>query len=102
MENKEIKCPKCGEEKRQHKKGYTCAGSQRMYCCNCGCKYTTNPKSRAYSEDVRKQALRLLSLGNTGRGIGKALNMNRSNAYRWAREEIKKTKECVDKPSDEY
>lgn len=100
MEKKEVECPKCGAGKRQQKKGYTSAGSQRMYCSNCGCKYTPKPKSRAYSEDVRKQALRLLALGNTGRGIGKVLNMNRSNAYRWAREEAKKTKECVDKPAN--
>ena len=62
-----------------------------MFCNVCKCKYTPNPKSRAYSEEVRKQALRLLTLGNTGRGVGKALNMSKANAYRWAREEEKKT-----------
>jgi len=71
-----------------------------MYCKVCGCKYTPNPKSKAYSEEVRKQALRLLALGNTGRGVGKALNMSKSNAYRWAREE-KKTSKCVDKRGNE-
>ena len=101
MENKEKKCPKCGEEANQHKKGFTSAGSQRMYCNSCGCKYTPNPKSRAYSEEKRKQALQMLVLGNTGRGIGKLLNMSKSNAYRWAREEVKKTPKPVDKPGDE-
>ena len=91
MENKEKQCPKCGNEKKQHKKGYTQSGSQRMYCNVCGCKYTPNPKNKAYSEEKRKEALRLLALGNTGRGIGKALNMSKANAYRWAREEVKKT-----------
>jgi transposase-like protein len=101
MENKEKKCPKCGSETRQHKKGFTGAGSQRMFCNDCGCKYTPEPKSRAYSEDVRKQALRLLALGNTGRGIGKVLNMSRSNAYRWAKEEAKKTPISMGKSTDE-
>lgn len=101
MEKREIRCPKCGSEKNQHKKGFTGSGSQRMYYNECGCKYTPNPKNRAYSEDVRKQALRLLALGNTGRGIGKALNMNKSNAYRWAQEEVKKTRGAVDKSHDE-
>jgi transposase-like protein len=99
MDNEKKKCPKCGAEERQIKKGRTKAGSQRMYCKDCGCKYTPDPKSRAYSEEVRKQAARLLLLGNTGRGIGKALNMSKANAYRWAREE-KKTSKCVDKPGN--
>ncbi len=71
-----------------------------MYCNNCGCKYTPQPKSRAYGEEKRKEALRLLALGNTGRGVGKALGMSKANAYRWAKEETKKTEKCVDKRSD--
>jgi transposase-like protein len=98
MEKIESKCPKCGAENNQIKKGHTKAGSQRMYCKGCGCKYTPNPKNRAYSEEVRKQAIRLLTLGNTGRGVGKALNMSKANAYRWAREEAKKNGGSVDKP----
>ncbi len=97
METEKKGCPKCGSEKGQHKKGYTSAGSQRMYCNGCGHKYTPRPKSRAYSEEKRKEALRLLALGNTGRGVGKALNMSKANAYRWAKEEAKKTRKCVDK-----
>ena len=101
MENKEIKCPKCGSEKNQHKKGFTVSGNQRMLCNVCKSKYTPNPKSRSYSEEVRKQALRLLALGNTGRGVGKALNMSKANAYRWAKEDVKKTQGAVDKSGDE-
>jgi transposase-like protein len=101
MESKEKSCPKCGSEKGQHKKGFTGSGSQRMFCNICKCKYTPNAKSRAYSEEVRQQSLRLLLLGNTGRGIGKALNMSKANAYRWAREEVKKRARAVDKSGDE-
>ena len=101
MKSREKSCPNCGSEKGQHKKGFTVSGSQRMFCNICKCKYTPNPKSRAYSEDVRKQALRLLALGNTGRGVGKALNMSKANAYRWAKEEVKKTRRSVDKSGDE-
>ncbi len=101
MENIEKKCPKCGSEKKQHKRGFTSAGSQRMCCYICGYTYTPNPKSKAYSEEVRKQAMELLALGNTGRGIGKALKMSKANAYRWAREEVKKTSRSVDKSGDE-
>jgi len=101
MKSERKKCPKCGSEKGQHKKGYTVSGSQRMFCNICKNKYTPNPKSRSYSEEVRKQALRLLALGNTGRGIGKVLNMSKANAYRWAKEEVKKTRRLVDKSHDE-
>ncbi len=87
MEKNDIKCPKCGSETRQRKKGFTHAGSQRMLCCDCGYKYTPNPKQWGYSEETRKRALQLLALGNTGRGIGKIMNMSQSNAYRWAKEE---------------
>ncbi len=65
-----------------------------MYCNACKCKYAPHPKSRAYSAETRKQALRLLALGNTGRGVGKVLNMSKSNAYRGAREEAKKANPC--------
>jgi transposase-like protein len=102
MENRGIKCRNCGSEKGQHKKGFTGSGSQRMFCNICKCKYTPKPKNKAYSEEVRKQALWLLVLGNTGRGVGKALNMSKANAYRWAREEVKKTPRTVDKSSDEF
>ena len=35
MKKEENKCPKCGEEKGQQKKGFTGAGSQRMFCNAC-------------------------------------------------------------------
>ena len=100
MKKEENKCPQCGEEKGQQKKGFTGSGSQRMFCNACKNKYTPNPKSRAYSEETRKQALRLLALGNTGRGVGKAMNISKSNAYRWAQEEAKKKPVSVDKSLD--
>ncbi len=40
-------------------------------------------------------------LGNTGRGVGKALRMNKSNAYRWAKEAERKGLSGVDKSRNE-
>jgi len=79
------------------KKGFTGAGSQRRFCNKCKHKYTPNPKKWAYTEEERRQALRLLLSGNSGRGVGKALGMSRSNAYRWAAEEGEKIPRDVDK-----
>ena len=94
-ENKEIKCPKCGRQEGQMKRGFTGSGSQRYFCKVCQYKYT--PYKKRYTEEERKQALRLLMLGNSGRAVGKALNMSKSNAYRWAAEEEKKSREGMDK-----
>ena len=90
MGAEDTKCPKCGMSDRQHKKGFTGGGSQRFFCGACKHKYTPKPKKWAYSATERALALRLLVLGNSGRAVGKALGMCRSNAYRWAIEEAEK------------
>ena len=46
-------------------------------------------RSGGGTEDEHKQAPRLLLWGNSGRGVGKALDMSRSNARRCAAEEEK-------------
>ena len=85
-----IKCPKCGSENGQWKIGVTKAGSQRYRCGKCKREYTPNPQKWVYSEDERKQALRLLTDGNTGRAVGRVMNMSKANAYRWSKELAKK------------
>ncbi len=90
MDKEKRKCPKCGSETGQHSIGKTKAGSRRYRCTCCKKEYTPNPKKREYPEEKKQEALRLLMLGNSGRGIGKALGMSKSNAYRWAAEAEKK------------
>jgi transposase-like protein len=99
---KEIrKCPKCGAIEKQHSIGKTKAGSRRYRCTICKREYTPSPKKHAYSEEERKEALRLLLLGNSGRAVGKAMGMNKSNASRWAKEAQKRGVSNVDKSADE-
>ncbi|MCL2602042.1 MAG: hypothetical protein FWD91_04425 [Treponema sp.] len=69
----EVRCPKCGRTDKQNRKGFTTVGSQ---------------------------ALQLLMLGNSGRAVGKALGMSKSNVYLWAIEEGKKIPRHLDKPPD--
>jgi len=90
MDTNEIKCPKCCSTKSQWKVGLTGAGSQRYRCGACKIDYTPNPKKWKYSEDERRQALRLMTDGNTGRAVGRALKMSKANAYRWSKELAKK------------
>jgi len=101
MREEERKCPNCGETEKQHSIGKTSAGSRRYRCTKCKREYTPNPKKREYGQSERKEALRLLLLGNSGRAVGKALGMNKSNAYRWAKEAEKKGLSDVDKSPDE-
>ena len=97
MEEGAKKCPKCGSSEGQTKKGFSCAGSRRYFCKACRYKYTPNRKKRAYTEAERKEALRLLPTGNSGRAAGTALGMCRANAYRWAGE-AEKIPGKTDKP----
>lgn len=97
MERPERKCPRCGATEHQHSIGKTKAGSRRYRCALCKKEYTPNPKKWRYSEEEKTEALRLLLAGNTGRGVGKMLKMNKSNAYRWAKEAKKRGVSDVDK-----
>ena len=92
------RCPKCGEETNQVNAGYNQSGTQRCRCRNCGSGYTFNPKTRAYPEEVREQAIRIYYSGVSGRGVGKILHIGKSNVYNW----IKKNGARVDKSDDGY
>lgn len=57
-----MECKYCPAENKQIKVGKTAAGSQKYKCKLCGKVYTPNPKERSYrgySEEVRKQAIKL-------------------------------------------
>lgn len=60
---------------------------QRCRCKICGTRYTINSKSHEYPEEVRELAIKMYYSGVSGRGVGKALGMSKSNVYNW----IKKT-----------
>jgi len=77
------RCPVCGTEENQIQQGYNRSGTQRCLCKNCGKKYTINPKSNAYSEEVRQNAIKIYYSGVSGRGVGKILGMSKANAVRW-------------------
>jgi len=66
-------------------------------CKKCNIYYTMNPKSCAYPEEVRQQAMRIYYTGVSGRGVGKVLKMSKSNVFNW----IKKTGGGVDKSGNE-
>lgn len=80
---KERKCPRCGATEKQHLQGQNRSGTRRCICRICEKTYTLNPKSSAYSEEVRQQAIKMYYGGVSGRGVGKILGMGKENVVRW-------------------
>ena len=55
-----------------------------------GIYYTINPKRHEYPEETRKLAIKMYYGGVSGRGVGKILQMNKSNVMNWIKKERKK------------
>ena len=77
------KCPRCESEERQHKIGFTAAGSQRYKCQECNCKYTPEPKHQGYPEELRRQAVRMYVDGLNFRRIGRLLGVDHVSVMNW-------------------
>ena len=73
--------------------GFNRSGTQRCICKSCNYKYTLNPKSIEYPEEVKKHAIKIYYSGTSSRGVGKILGMSKANVLNW----IKKTGYGVDK-----
>ena len=69
--NRSMRCKKCKKEDNQVKAGKTKGGSQKYKCNHCGKVYTPKPKGRKYSEETKKQAIKLYMEGNSGRAVGR-------------------------------
>jgi len=90
--NPEKRCPVCGKVENQIYQGYNRSGTRRCVCKDCGKKYTINPKSHAYPEEVRESAIKIYYSGVSGRGVGNILGMNKSNVVRWIKKNDKAPK----------
>jgi transposase-like protein len=80
-------CPECGSVENQANYGYNRSGTQRCKCKECNQTYTLQPKNRAYSEEIRKAAIKTYYSGVSGCGVGKIFGMSKANVYNW----LKKT-----------
>jgi len=45
--------------------------------------YTLAPKTKAYSEEVRNNAIKTYYSGVSGRGVGKLMGFSKANVYNW-------------------
>jgi len=78
-----IQCPQCQATTRQIKHGFTPAGSQRYKCKHCSTRYTPDPQSVGYDEEIRLQALRLYLDGLSLREISRLLEVNHQSVANW-------------------
>ena len=85
-----MKCERCKIEKEQIKAGKTKAGSQKYKCKVCGKVYTPKPKERNYSEEIKRQAIKLYMEGNSGRAVGRILGISKNTCLYWIRKYAKK------------
>ena len=81
-----IKCPKCGSDKRV-KSGFM-KGKQRYLCKNCGCNYTGG--RNGYPEEVRREAIRLYLEGVGFRGIERLIGVSHMSVINWVKLEAKR------------
>jgi len=81
--NEGRRCPICGKTEHQVNAGRNRSGTQRCFCKDCKKYYTLGAKARAYSDDIRKNALKIYYSGVSGRGVGKILGMSKANVYNW-------------------
>ena len=77
------KCPNCGKTEKQVNAGKNHSGTQRCFCKECKKYYTYNPKTRAYPEEIRQQAIKAYYAGASGRGVGKIFGFSKANVYNW-------------------
>ena len=95
-----MKCERCKIEKEQIKAGKTKAGSQKYKCKVCGKVYMPNPKERNYSEEVKKQAIKLYMEGNSGRAVGRILGISKNICLYWIKKYAKKYSQKIEQTNE--
>ena len=89
---KEIRCTHCGQRERQNKQGKTKAESQKYLCRDCKRVYTLKPKRREYSEEIKKQAIKLYLEGNSGLAVSRILGISKNMCFILGKEVCKENK----------
>ena len=88
-----MKCPKCEKTTKQHKIGYTKAGSQRYRCYHCGCSYTPEKKAQGYGKALRQKAIKMYIDGSGLRRTGRQLGVHHQTVANWAKEQAEQLAE---------
>ena len=76
-------CPYCQASTKQRKIGRTKAGSQRYQCQHCGRRYSPDPKTQGYPDELRQQAVKFYSDGMNFRRIARHLGVSHQTVINW-------------------
>lgn len=76
-------CPYCQASNQQIKAGRTEAGSQHYQCKHCQRRYTPEPKSSGYGDELRQQAVQWYVDGMNFRRIARHLKVNHQTVINW-------------------
>lgn len=77
------RCPHCEATDDQTTYGRTMRGSQRYKCRHCARVYTPDPLPLGYSDDLKREAVRLYLEGTNSRRIGRILSVNHQSVINW-------------------
>ncbi len=77
------RCAYCHSTEEQIKSGLNASGSQRFRCRLCDRIYTPEPSPNGYSDEVRRQAVKLYLEGTNLRRIGRLLSVNHQSVTNW-------------------
>ena len=78
------KCPKCESEIKQYKHGFTKKGKPRFRCKICLAVYSLEPMK--YSEDFKRESVKLYLEGNSGRAVGRIRKIGKNTIWNWLKE----------------
>jgi transposase-like protein len=77
-------CPKCGSDKPQYAHGKTSKDNPRYRCSECKRTYILmEPK---YSEEFKRNAIKVYLEGNSGRAVGRILGISKNTIWGWLNE----------------
>ena len=86
MECKYCNCKDC------IKRGKTKTGKQRYFCKNCGKTFVLEKIKRFYTEEFKKEAIRLYFEGNSSRAVCRILKIGITTCLRWIKAYANKIK----------
>lgn len=80
-----MKCPKCEDQGKKRRSGWTEAGSQRYRCNACGHRFTPEPRRHGYDEATRLRAVGMYVDGMNLRRIARQLGVNHQSVANWVK-----------------
>jgi len=76
-------CPVCGSNGKKHRYGKSPKGVQKWRCQDCMHVYYEKVR---YDDEFKTQALRVYFEGNSGRAVGRAMQISKNTIWNWMKQ----------------